>query len=203
MDVSGRHHLSETRAGYFVFASCSLWDLVARGAGAAETRDPARLIGLNIPWRRGLFFIFPFESSPIVNSISVRAGTLCRRTIECVLCATCERVLSHVLGSLDSAHHSHGRVGEESVYHVSWYTKLRKITKNISRLTGGEKSIGFKLLQILGDHKLYYTEDRISAHVRTQSHRMPRRCARANDSARNPRCAISTRICCVPTPQCQ
>lgn len=54
----------------------------------AETRDPARLIGLNIPGRRGLAFHFPFEAQFFTSVVS-RAGILCRRDNESVLRATC------------------------------------------------------------------------------------------------------------------
>lgn len=54
----------------------------------AETRDPARLIGLNIPGRRGLVFHFSFEAQFFTSVVS-RAGILCRRDNESVLRATC------------------------------------------------------------------------------------------------------------------
>lgn len=63
MDIVSRGgYLSETWGLLLVFAS-GLSGMSWLDEGA-ETRDPARLIGLNIPGRRGLVFIFPSRPSP-------------------------------------------------------------------------------------------------------------------------------------------
>lgn len=56
--------------------------------GEALRHDPAppRLIGLNIPGRHGLIFIF--WSRPICHVASKRAGTLCRRRMDLLRLAT-------------------------------------------------------------------------------------------------------------------
>lgn len=80
---------------FLVLVGFSLID----GDGAGLRHDLARLIGLNIPWRHGLFSSFSHEAPSSALDFISRWGIV-QVDNGCVLRATW-RALSHVLGSLE------------------------------------------------------------------------------------------------------
>lgn len=110
-----RHRL----APFLLLALCGISWLDAP-EWVAETHDSARLIGLNIPWRHGLFFIFPSRPN------SYASWDIVQEDNECVLRATCG-ALSHVRSTRFPRWlliTNTGMPEKNLVYHVSWCTKI-------------------------------------------------------------------------------